>query len=78
MKKIKINKAECRLCGDVIESTHRHDFKTCSCGEISVDGGTSYISRSWAKDQANIIELSEFEEDDTLLDLKSFRNQLKK
>lgn len=76
-KKIIKNKAQCRLCGDVIESTHRHDFKMCSCGEISVDGGTDYISRSY-KNRENIIELSEFEEDDAPLDLESFRNQLKK
>lgn len=53
-----VNKAQCRLCGDVIESTHRHDFKWCKCGEIAVDGGKAYIKRA-AKDLANIIELSE-------------------
>ena len=25
------NAARCNHCGDVIESTYRHDFKTCSC-----------------------------------------------
>lgn len=52
------NKAQCKLCGDVIESKHRHDFKWCKCGEISVDGGKSYIKRS-AKNLGNIIELSD-------------------
>ena len=52
------NKAQCKLCGDVIESTHRHDFKWCKCGEIAVDGGKSYIKRA-AKNLGNIIELSE-------------------
>lgn len=55
---VTVNKAQCKLCGDIIESTNRHDFKRCSCGEISVDGGTSYIKRS-AKNLSNIIELSE-------------------
>jgi tRNA(Ile2) C34 agmatinyltransferase TiaS len=55
---ITVNKAQCKLCNDIIESTNRHDFKRCSCGEIAVDGGTSYIKRS-AKDLSNIIELSE-------------------
>lgn len=55
---VTLNKAQCRLCDDIIESVHRHDFKFCSCGEISVDGGKSYIKRS-AKDLGNIIELSE-------------------
>jgi hypothetical protein len=53
-----INKAQCKLCGDILTSTSHHDYQTCSCGEISVDGGKSYIKRS-AKDLNNIIELSE-------------------
>jgi tRNA(Ile2) C34 agmatinyltransferase TiaS len=53
-----VNKAQCKLCGDIIESTHRHDFKYCKCGEIAVDGGKAYIKRS-AKSFGNIIELSE-------------------
>lgn len=56
------NKAQCKLCGDVIESKHRHDFKSCKCGEISVDGGKSYIKRS-AKNLGNIIELSDWYEE---------------
>ena len=52
------NAAECRKCGDVIESTHRHDFKFCKCGEIFVDGGRDYIRRG-ANDLANIIDRSE-------------------
>lgn len=52
------NKAQCKLCGDVIESKHGHDYARCKCGEISVDGGKNYIKRS-AKNLNNIIELSE-------------------
>jgi hypothetical protein len=53
------NAAECRLCGDVIESKHGHDWVECGCGEIFVDGGHAYIRRG-AKDMANIIDRSEF------------------
>ena len=52
------NKAQCKLCGDVIESVSRNDYQRCKCGEISVDGGKSYLKRS-AKDFNNIIELSD-------------------
>ena len=55
------NSARCRKCGDEIESTYRHDFVTCSCGAISVDGGRSYIRRAF-KDEADIIETSVFKE----------------
>jgi hypothetical protein len=51
------NRAQCRLCGDIIESVHRHDFKWCKCGEIYVDGGKAYIRRG-ANNLDNIIELS--------------------
>lgn len=43
--KIVRNVAQCRKCGDVIESKSRHDFVTCKCGAIFVDGGTDYIHR---------------------------------
>jgi hypothetical protein len=58
-----VNKAMCRNCGDVLESVHRHDFKTCGCGSISVDGGTSYLKRSF-KNYGDVIELSETYEED--------------
>jgi len=35
-----INGAVCLKCKDFIRSTHRHDFNTCSCGAVSVDGGS--------------------------------------
>jgi len=40
------NMAQCLKCKDVITSYHTHDYKTCTCGELSVDGGTSYLKRS--------------------------------
>jgi hypothetical protein len=39
------NEAKCRKCDDTIYSANRHDFKTCKCGAISVDGGLAYIRR---------------------------------
>lgn len=41
------NAARCRVCEDVIESTHVHDEKSCTCGTISVDGGHYYDRRTW-------------------------------
>lgn len=55
---VTLNKAKCKVCDDVIESKHRHDFVRCSCGEISVDGGKDYLKRS-AKNFDNLIEMSE-------------------
>lgn len=40
------NAAKCNKCGEFIVSKHRHDFVTCHCGCISVDGGQSYLRRA--------------------------------
>lgn len=45
MRKIIKNQAMCKICGDIIESKTAHDFVTCSCGALSVDGGHEYIRR---------------------------------
>jgi hypothetical protein len=52
------NQCQCRQCGDIIESVHRHDFVRCGCGAIFTDGGRSYIRRG-AADFSNIIDMSE-------------------
>lgn len=41
----KRNAAKCLFCGDELESTHRHDYRACSCGQLVVDGGLDYIRR---------------------------------
>ncbi|CAB4142583.1 hypothetical protein UFOVP434_21 [uncultured Caudovirales phage] len=67
--KIKINKTRCKRCNTTITSSHRHDFRTCPCGAISVDGGKDYLRRAWqsslgTKDEL-IEELSEYYEENT-------------
>lgn len=44
-RRIVINRIRCKKCGDVIESTYRHDFKDCKCGAVVVDGGMDYLRR---------------------------------
>lgn len=39
------NAVTCNKCDDFIVSKHRHDFVTCKCGAVSVDGGQSYLRR---------------------------------
>lgn len=39
------NAVTCNKCGEFIVSKHRHDFVTCHCGAISVDGGQAYLRR---------------------------------
>ena len=62
MKIIK-NAIRCNICGDEIESKHRHDYVQCSCGACAVDGGHDYLRRSY-KDKDEITELSVVENED--------------
>jgi hypothetical protein len=43
--KIICNKIKCLKCLDIIISHHVHDFKSCKCTSVSVDGGRSYTRR---------------------------------
>ena len=52
------NAAQCARCGTVIESRHRHDFVSCPCGAIFVDGGRDYIRHGWQED-GDLISLVE-------------------
>lgn len=63
MTRIKIlrNRAKCLICGDEIESRTVHEYKTCSCGNLSVDGGLEYTKRG-VKDLDKWEDLSEYEE----------------
>ena len=58
MEKIITNKIRCKKCGDIIESTHRHDFKFCKCGAVAVDGGKDYLRRCGNHEEWE--ELSEY------------------
>lgn len=33
---------KCTKCGDIIQSTFRHDFVRCSCRSTFIDGGDAY------------------------------------
>lgn len=39
------NSAQCLECDTRIVSMTRHDFVTCRCGKVSVDGGHEYARR---------------------------------
>lgn len=57
------NAARCRDCGEVLESKHRHDYRSCACGNF-VDGGLEYVRRGFMREDA-LEDLCEYEEDMT-------------
>ena len=55
------NAARCKKCGTEIESRHRHDWVSCKCGAIFVDGGHDYLRRGG--DPADHEDLTEVQEE---------------
>lgn len=53
-----LNRIQCNLCGDIITSHHRHDFVTCKCSAVSVDGGREYLRRLMTVGRSDYAELS--------------------
>ena len=62
-RRIKRNAVQCTNCGDIIESRFHHEFVTCSCGRVSVDGGRDYLKRL-APSREAFIEMAEYEDDE--------------
>lgn len=52
------NRAKCKLCFDILESFHLHDYVTCKCGEISISGGNDKLECS-AKDWNNFLRIDD-------------------
>jgi Zn-finger nucleic acid-binding protein len=50
----------CNACKDEIVSIHRHDFNSCKCGAIAIDGGLEYTRR--VGDIHNYTDLSVYED----------------
>ncbi len=52
------NAAICKSCDWFIRSKNAHDFVTCKCGKLSVDGGSFYAKRIGnINNYINIIEM---------------------
>lgn len=58
------NGIQCLNCGAVLESVHRHDYKTCKCPNVaSIDGGLDYV-RYGARDTKKIRTITYYFDDD--------------
>ena len=55
------NKAQCLRCLDIIRSVNKHHFVTCSCGGLSVDGGSHYLKRNG--EWSSYLEMAEMFDD---------------
>ena len=64
---IKRNRAQCRRCNDILESTTESDRVVCRCKNLVVSGGTIELYRS-ALYISDLVEMAEFEFDPTAVD----------
>jgi len=44
---MKVRAIKCDKCGDTIYSRALHDFRSCTCGRIFIDGGFDYTRIGW-------------------------------
>lgn len=58
MTQIILNSAKCLLCGDVLISRFQHDFVSCRCASLSLDGGLNYLKRVTRTLDAPYVDLS--------------------
>lgn len=54
---MKINAIKCKTCKDTIFSRARHDCRSCSCGEIYVDGGFDYTRVGFTEAPPDSLEI---------------------
>lgn len=68
-KVILCNQVKCLICEDTPYSASVHDFKSCNCGNVYVDGGMNYLRR--LSENASLFEeISISMEEGTLQKLK--------
>lgn len=47
---MKVTVIQCPECNELVYSRARHDFRSCSCGTVSIDGGSDYTKVSYNPD----------------------------
>lgn len=65
------NRVQCLLCGEVIESKFRHDYVTCKCGNVSVDGGKDYCKVNFKTNKWKIYN----DEDEIKCSINGIKNE---
>lgn len=55
MLTVSVSAIKCPRCKHIIYSRVRHDFRTCPCRSISIDGGFDYNRIVWIKVKKPVI-----------------------
>ena len=54
---IKVQAIRCADCGDLVYSRARHDFRSCTCRRVFVDGGLDYRRVGYTDKMPERVEL---------------------
>jgi len=73
------NQIKCKLCQDIIYSTQVHDYRSCTCGAVAVDGGLEYSKRTGQKEhwEEQSIYLDDITIDD-IIDIVNWAKETKR
>lgn len=58
---MKVQAVKCPKCGEGIYSRARHDWHTCGCGSIFVDGGFDYCRIGAMKDGVDLDKIKSYQ-----------------
>lgn len=59
---VRVNKAKCLNCNDILVSKDPGKFETCSCGSLTIGGGNFFLDRRGTnnyKEMSSMIDLAE-------------------
>jgi hypothetical protein len=54
-----VSAIKCNKCKDTIYSRARHDFRSCTCGAVAIDGGRDYTKVSGSEFTSLDLDLGE-------------------
>lgn len=65
-----LNQVKCNICNEIITSKHRHDYVSCNCGNLHIDGGIDYAKRSFIT--ADYTDMSVFADEDDIAVIREY------
>ena len=55
---LKISAVQCLVCKDLVFSRTLHDYRSCSCGKVAIDGGFEYTKIVGDREHFNSLVLN--------------------
>jgi hypothetical protein len=56
---VKVNKAKCLSCGDILISKESNVLVTCSCGSLQIAGGIHFLERRGTENYKELSQMAD-------------------